>query len=40
MTRDESRFWIWLFVVVFLFYGEPDVWDKLHEKIMNMETCK
>ena len=40
MSAENSRLWIWLFIVVFLFYGEPDVWDKLHDKVMNMETCK
>jgi hypothetical protein len=33
----------WLFVLlalVFLFQGDPDVWDKLREKAMTMETCK
>ncbi|CAB4181219.1 hypothetical protein UFOVP1300_27 [uncultured Caudovirales phage] len=27
-------------VLLFLFQGEPDVWDKLHAKAMSMETCK
>ncbi len=27
-------------VLVFLFQGEPDVWDKLHAKAMTMEFCK
>ncbi len=40
MTGNDARLWIFLLVVVFLFTGEPDVWDKLHEKAMSMETCK
>jgi hypothetical protein len=27
-------------ILIFLFHGEPDVWDKLHSKAMAMETCK
>jgi hypothetical protein len=40
MSANDFRFWVWLFVVVFLFYGEPDVWDRLHEKAMSMEIAK
>lgn len=40
MTPNDFRFWVWLFVVVFMFYGEPDVWDKLHGYVMNIEVCK
>jgi hypothetical protein len=40
MTGNDARFWIFLFVWVFLFYGDPDVWDKLHAKAMSVETCK
>jgi hypothetical protein len=29
-----------ILLLVFLFYGEPDVWDNLHSKAMSMETCK
>lgn len=29
-----------IFVIVFLFYGEPDVWDKMHAYVMNIEVCK
>jgi hypothetical protein len=32
--------WLILLVIVFLFYGEPDVWDKLHNYVMSMEVCK
>jgi len=31
---------ILLCVLVFLFHGEPDVWDKLHAAAMNIEECK
>ena len=37
MNKDEFRFWVWLGIIVFLFYGDPDVWDKLHDAVMNME---
>jgi hypothetical protein len=40
MSNNELRFWIWLFVVLFVFNGEPDVWDKLHDYVMHMEVCK
>jgi hypothetical protein len=40
MNGDDIRLWVFLLVVVFLFAGEPDVWDKLHDKAMNMENCK
>lgn len=40
MSNNDARLWIWIFVVVFLFYGDPDVWDRLHEKAMSMEVCK
>lgn len=29
-----------LILLIFIFVGEPDVWDKLHDKAMNMENCK
>ena len=40
MSASDMSFWIWLAVVVFLFYGEPDVWEKLHDYAMNVEVCK
>lgn len=40
MSADDMRFWIWLGVVLFLFYGEPDVWDKLHDSVMSVGVCK
>ena len=40
MNGDDVRLWVLLLVVIFLFAGEPDVWDKLHEKAMSMENCK
>ena len=27
-------------ILVFFFNGEPDVWDKLHDKVMSVEVCK
>ncbi len=29
-----------LMLLIFLFVGEPDVWDKLHDKAMSVENCK
>jgi len=29
-----------LILLIFIFVGEPDVWDKLHDKAMKMENCK
>ena len=40
MGSDDTRFWVFLLVCCFLFAGEPDVWDKLHDKAMAVETCK
>jgi hypothetical protein len=40
MSTNDFRFWVWLFVVVFVFYGDPDVWDKMHDYVMHIETCK
>jgi len=40
MNGDDVRMWVFLFVVFFLFAGEPNVWDKLHDKTMSMENCK
>jgi hypothetical protein len=40
MSNSELKFWVWLFVVVFVFYGDPDVWDKMHDYVMHIETCK
>lgn len=34
---------IFLFIVLallFLFAGDPDVWDKLHERVMTTAECK
>jgi hypothetical protein len=40
MSSSDFRFWLWLGVVVFLFYGDPDVWDRLHERVMATAECK
>ncbi len=40
MSGNQFRFMVWLLVLVFLFQGEPNVWDRLHEKAMSMEICK
>ena len=40
MSADDLRFWVFIWIAVFLFYGEPDVWDKLHDKVISMEICK
>jgi hypothetical protein len=29
-----------LILLIFLFVGEPDVWDKLHDKAMSVGNCK
>lgn len=32
---------IWILLLVFLFWGEPDLWDKLHDRAMQyMETTQ
>ena len=40
MSTDLFRYVIVVFVLIFLFDGDPDVWDKLHNKAMGMEACK
>ena len=40
MNWSELRAWIFILAIVFLFVGEPDVWDRLHDKAMNVEQCK
>jgi hypothetical protein len=39
MSNSDLKFWVFILVLVFLFNGEPDVWDRLHEKAMSMQTC-
>jgi len=29
-----------ILLLVFLFQGEPDVWDKLHDRAMAMDICE
>ena len=33
---NDIAWFIFALVVVFLFYGDPDVWDKLHERAMSV----
>ena len=40
MSNNDLRFMVWLLVLVFLFQGEPNVWEKLHDYVMHMEVCK
>ena len=40
MSNSDVRFWVVLLTLCFLFAGEPDVWDKLHDKAMSIEECK
>jgi len=40
MTGNDMRFFIFLFVAVFVFYGESVVWDMMHVYVMNIEVCK
>ena len=40
MSREDLRFWLFALAMIFLFYGEPDVWDKLHAYVMSIEGCR
>jgi hypothetical protein len=40
MTREDVRFIVMTLVLVFLFLGEPDVFDKLRDYAMSTEVCK
>jgi hypothetical protein len=40
MKVDDVVFAVFVLALAFLFAGEPDVWDKLHERAMNGEICK
>lgn len=40
MERDDFRLWVFILILCFLFAGDPDVWDRLHDKAMTTETCK
>lgn len=40
MSANDFRFWLFLLVAVFLFWGDPDVYDKVHDYAMNLEMCK
>jgi len=37
---EELADWVWIIMllgVVFLFHGEPDVWDRLHDRAMGVQ---
>lgn len=40
MNRPDVALLITTLALIFLFQGDPDVWDKLHSMIMNIENCK
>lgn len=40
MDRNDILFVIMILGLIFLFDGEPDVWDKLHEQAMQSTSCK
>ena len=40
MSADTFRYVLVCLILIFLFDGEPDVWDRLHDKAMNVEVCK
>lgn len=40
MTKDDLRFvFVWL-LLTFLFVGDPDIWDVLHNYVMKIGECK
>jgi hypothetical protein len=41
MSNYDLKFWIFVFVLFFLFQGEPDVWDCLrHHAGLTVEGCR
>lgn len=40
MSADTVRYVIVVLVLIFLFDGDPDVWDRLHDKAMGVEVAK
>ena len=36
MNLSDWSFWLFVFLCFFLFWGEPDVWDKAHEYTMQI----
>jgi hypothetical protein len=40
MNRQDIALVVTGLVLFFLFQGDPDVWDKLHDRVMSMENCK
>lgn len=39
MSRSDFLLLVSVLALVFLFQGDPDVWDKWHDRAMNTE-CK
>jgi hypothetical protein len=35
MSWSELRAWLFIFALFFVFSGEPDLWDHLHDLAMN-----
>lgn len=40
MSGSDTRFLLAMLALIFLFSGDPDVWDKLHDRAMQTEVCK
>lgn len=34
MDRKDVAAWVFILTLIFLFQGDPDVWDALHAKAM------
>jgi hypothetical protein len=39
MSLNDLMFWVFALVVAFLFYGDPDVWDRLHAFAMGVNCA-
>lgn len=37
MSADTLRYILVVFALIFLFDGDPDVWDKLHDKALQVQ---
>lgn len=40
MNRQDVALILVVLGLIFLFQGDPDVWDKLRDRAMATETCK
>jgi hypothetical protein len=41
MSNNDLKLWIFLFALIFLFDGKPDVWDCLRAQAgVSVEGCK